>query len=97
ISSSTTLDASQWQSVGKNFSTSTQVVFGNSYTIGIRAVDDFGDVGRALIEPWNFPAGYVAAPQQLDHSAGLPGGAQSITFSATTTITGIAFWANGQY
>ena len=55
-------------------------------------MDDLGNIGAPLAEPWNFPAGYAPVPEQLDHSAGLPGGAQEITFLATTTLSGIAFW-----
>lgn len=92
-------DPGAWQSVGGNFSASIPVVFGNTYMIGIRAIDDFGNVGTPLITPWNFPDGYYPAPEQLDHSVvvGYTGGAQKIVFNATTTVSSIIFWvaANG--
>ncbi len=89
------LDPAAWQSVGKTFSASVPVAFGNTYTIGIRAIDDLGNVGAPLVVPWNFPAGYYPPPQQLDHSVGLPGGgAQEITLPATTSLSGVAFWVS---
>jgi hypothetical protein len=92
--STSTFDPTAWQSVGKSFSASAPVVFGNSYTIGIRAIDDLGNIGQPLVVPWNFPAGYYPPPEQLDHSAwiGGTGGAQEITFAATTTVSGISLW-----
>jgi len=96
---SSTLDSSAWQSVGKNLATSTPVVFDNSYTIGVRAVDDLGNIGLPLVQAWNFPDGYAPVPQQLDHSivVGGDGGAQEIAFLATTTVRGIGFWTNGVF
>jgi hypothetical protein len=90
------LDPTAWQSVGKIFSASAPVAFGDTYTIGIRAIDDLGNIGQPLIIPWNFPAGYTPPIQQLDHSVGIggTGGAQKITFAATTTVSGIAFWTS---
>jgi Peptidase family M23 len=87
-------DPAAWQSVGKTFSASAPVVFDDAYTIGIRAIDDLGNIGQPLVVPWNFPAGYYPPPQQLDHSAwvGSGGGAQEITFTATTTLSDIVFW-----
>lgn len=96
VSTSTTPDPGAWRSAGKNLSASAPVVFGNSYTVGVRAIDDLGNIGSAVIEPWNFPSGYAPLPQQLDHSVTLPGGAQGIKFLATTTITAIDLWTMAQ-
>lgn len=95
ISTSTSFDPAGWQAVGKTFSASAPVISGNSYEVGVRAVDDLGNVGTPAVEPWNFPPGYVTVPKQLDHSFGLPtGGAQKIVFPATTTVSGIALWTS---
>ena len=96
IATSTVLSDAAWQSVGKNLSADLPVTFGNSYAIGVRAVDDLGNISQPLIEPWHFPAGYAPIPQQLDHAAGLPGGAQKITFLATTTVSGVGLWIGPQ-
>ena len=101
VTTSTAFDPTRWISLGKTFSAGAAVAFGNQYMIGIRAVDDFGAVSQPLVETWNFPAGYAPVPEQLDHSAQLPGGAQKITLVATTTISSIALWTvaipNGEY
>jgi hypothetical protein len=96
VSTSTTSDAAAWQSVGKDLSVSEPVIFGNDYTLGVRAVDDLGNVGTPTTLTWHFPASYVALPQQLDHSARIPGGAQKIIVPATTTISAILLWVEPQ-
>ena len=35
------------------------VAMGNPYLIGVRAMDNFGDVSAAATTTWNFPAGFV--------------------------------------
>lgn len=87
-----TLDPAAWQSVGNRLQTTTPVVFGNSYLIGLRAVDDLGNTSTPFITPWHFPAGYFPIPQQLDRSVIMPGGdAQSISVPAPITVSSIAF------
>ncbi|HVO28846.1 MAG TPA: M23 family metallopeptidase [Candidatus Paceibacterota bacterium] len=92
VTTSTALDHAPWQSLGTGRQASSSVAFGSSYLFGVRAVDDFGATSTPLAVPWNFPDGYVPVPAQLDHSVQLMGGAQSILFPATTTISGIALW-----
>jgi murein DD-endopeptidase MepM/ murein hydrolase activator NlpD len=94
ISTSTTLDSAGWQSEGTNLSASFDVTFPNAYTIGIRALDDFGQPSSPIVASWNFPVGYAPMPSQLDHSTmfSYGGGAQKITFAATTTVSAIDFW-----
>jgi hypothetical protein len=93
VSTSTTLDPAAWQSEGMNLAASFGVTLPNSYTIGVRALDDFGQPSAPIVAHWSFPSDY-APLAQFDHSAQLSvnGGAQMVTFSATTTATGIAFW-----
>ena len=93
ISTSTSLDSAQWRSVGEEFSAAVPVIFGNSYNIAVRAIDDLGNISQPTVQAWNFPVGYTTAPSQLDHSASLSDArVQSITFSAKTTVSGIALW-----
>ena len=74
-------------------------VFPDQYTIGVRALDDFGNPSAPLVAHWNFPAGSVPLPSQLDHGAIVPAtgtwpdiAAQEVTFAATTTIRAAYLW-----
>ena len=62
---------------------------------GVRAVDDFGATSTAATSIWSFPAGYVPAPQQLEHSTVLPWGRQKILITTPMTIDAIYMWALG--
>jgi hypothetical protein len=100
VTTSTEFQEVDWRSVGKEFSASLPVTFGNDYTIGIRAIDDLGNVGTPLIISWHFPEGYSVAPEQLVHTATLTGGdgnSQKIRITATTTVRGISLWTAGQF
>ncbi len=94
ILTSTTLDSAAWQLEGTNLSASFDVAFPNVYTIGIRALDDFGQSSTPISASWSFPVGYAPMPSQLDHSAIFShgGGTQEVTFAATTTASAIDFW-----
>ncbi|MCL4404083.1 lamin tail domain-containing protein [Patescibacteria group bacterium] len=66
--------------------------------VGVRAVDDFGNLSEPVIKFWNdFPAGYVTLPHQEDNGTvvGLPytNGAQKISLSAAANIDQVALWA----
>lgn len=93
ISTSTTLDPAQWQSEGTKLTDIFPVTLPHTYTIGVRALDDFNHPSLPLTVPWSFPPNY-APLAQFDHSAGLTSddGAQKITFIATTTASAINFW-----
>ena len=93
ISTSTVFDPAQWQSVGTSLSTSFNVLLPHTYTVGVRAVDDFNQTSSPLIANWSFPSDY-APLAQFDHSAvvAVGSGAQMVTFPATTTVTAIDFW-----
>ena len=62
IGTSTTPDDAKWILMGKSFSVGAAVASGTTYTIGVRAVDDFGNIGPPLIEPWNYPTSTVFLP-----------------------------------
>ena len=53
-STSSSLSDGGWMSVG-----SIPVSVGNSYLIGIRALDNFGDVSSAATITWDFPPGFA--------------------------------------
>ena len=53
-STSTTLSDSGWTAPGP-----IPLTIGNTYLIGIRAADNYGDVSAAVTTTWNFPAGFV--------------------------------------
>jgi hypothetical protein len=67
-SSSTEFSAEAWQKVGKVLSASVPVVFGNGYRIGVRAVDDFGNISQSAVKDWSFPADFSPFPYQRDAS-----------------------------
>ena len=57
VSTSSALDDSGWQSMGTSLNTSISLVFNDAYTIGVRAIDDFGNIGiarrpRRGASPW---------------------------------------------
>jgi hypothetical protein len=53
-STSTTLSDAGWTDPGPIL-----VALGNSYRIGIRAADNYGDVSAAATVTWNFPEGFI--------------------------------------
>jgi hypothetical protein len=59
VSTSTLFDDAQWQLMGNNLSTRISVALGNAYMVGVRAVDDFGNVSVPAVETWNFPSGFT--------------------------------------
>lgn len=81
-STSTALAAAGWQPVGRNISASIPLVFKNSYTVGLRALDDFGKVSSSTVATWNFPDGYV--PYIL--SSHLGSASQDFILQASGTI-----------
>lgn len=63
VSPSSTLIDSDWRTLGSNtFQVTAAVTFGNTYTIGVRAVDDLNNVGQPLTQTWNFPDDYTPPP-----------------------------------
>jgi hypothetical protein len=93
-STSTTLEEGNWQSVGANLSASIPIAFNNSYTVGVRALDDFGAVSSSTLGSWSFPEGFVPPLVQLDHGQLLGGGGfQKITPSTALTIDSVFLWA----
>lgn len=66
------------------------VVFGNSYLIGVRAEDDFGDVSAAVTTTWNFPAGFT--PYLLSPELGYA--YQYFTVPSTSTLQSIELFTS---
>jgi len=64
------------------------VVFGNTYLIGVRAVDNYGDVSAAATATWNFPVGFT--PYLLSRSIGYA--AQHFTVPSTSTLQSITLF-----
>jgi hypothetical protein len=62
---------------------------GNSYLIGIRAEDNFGDVSAAATTTWNFPAGFT--PYLLSPELGYA--SQYFTVPSTSTLQSIELFA----
>ena len=79
-STSTTLSDNGWVAPA-----AIPVAMGNSYLIGVRAMDNFGDVSAAATTTWNFPAGFV--PYLL--SPELSDAAQYFTVPSTSTLQSI--------
>lgn len=87
-STSTLLSDTEWTSPG-----SIPVEIGNSYLVGIRAVDNYGDVSAIATATWNFPAGFT--PYLLSH--GLDHVSQYFTVPSTSTLRSMTlFTANMQ-
>ncbi len=85
--------ASTWQSVEKNLTGGVPAIFGNSYKVGMRAVDDFGNVSLLTERNWNFPSGFAPLPNQSDSSQhfGYSNGAgQRFLVSSSTAISRVA-------
>jgi hypothetical protein len=64
------------------------LVFGNSYLIGVRERDNFGDVSAPATTTWNFPAGfspYILSPE-MSYAA------QYFNVSVTSTLQSIALF-----
>ena len=95
LSTSTELGSDAWISNGIALSTSSAVVYGNSYTVGVRAMDEFGNTSGPASQAWSFPAGYSPLPAQVEHGFWVgraTGGGQRILLSATSTISGVNMW-----
>ncbi len=84
VSTSTSLDDSKWQPMGNSLATSIILVFGNSYVVGVRAIDDFGNISAPIVETWNFPPGFV--PYILGNS--VSSASQDFVLPASTTPAG---------
>ena len=94
-STSSVLSDSGWQSVGTVLSFSFIPTFPNSYKLGIRAIDDFGNISAPAVVDWSFPTGFVLLPSQLNHETiiGSTGGAgQKIVIGNAATINSAAFF-----
>jgi hypothetical protein len=79
-STSTILSDDEWIDPG-----SIPLTVGNSYLVGIRAVDNYGDVSAPATATWNFPAGfapYLLSPKMNDAS-------QYFTVPSTSTLQSI--------
>ncbi|MEK7506244.1 MAG: lamin tail domain-containing protein, partial [Patescibacteria group bacterium] len=67
-SSSTEFSPAGWQSTGRNLSVNIPVNFPYGYKIGVRAIDDFGNISQPVAKNWNFPVDYSPFPHQNDAS-----------------------------
>ncbi|MGD1003716.1 MAG: M23 family metallopeptidase [Minisyncoccia bacterium] len=79
-STSTTLSDSGWTTPA-----AIPVTMGNSYLIGVRALDNYGAISTAATTTWNFPAGftqYLLSPQLSDAH-------QYFTVPSTSTLQSI--------
>ena len=95
VSTSSELLDGAWISNGTALSTSSAVVYGNSYMVGVRAMDEFGNTSGPASQSWSFPAGYAPLPAQTEHdfwTGRATGGGQRILLSATSTISGANMW-----
>ncbi len=87
-STSTSLSDAGWADPG-----SIPLEAGNTYLVGIRAADNYGDISPAATATWNFPAGFV--PYLLGPEMGYA--SQYFTVPATSTLGSIElFTANIQ-
>ena len=98
ISTSTSLSAS-WQLTGENGnkkSFAMPVAYPNSYTLGVRSVDQLDHTSPPLVVSWQFPPNYYLLPSQLDHSTAVVTSTKKLSLDATTTISAVAFWTSSQ-
>ncbi len=87
-------------SVGTWRQVSLPVIFGNKYKIGVRAIDDFGNVSDVMERDWNFPAGYVPLPHQGDHGSNIgliAGQSQKFLMSRDAAIDQVAMWVGNSH
>lgn len=103
-SASPQFDDSTWQEAGGNlFFANLPVIFNNTYTIGVRAIDDFDNQSEMASTTWNFPDDWTPLPSQTNHDVllgNLIDAGQKILIRTTTTIDGVALWIasdGGQY
>jgi hypothetical protein len=89
-STSTTLSDTEWTAPA-----AIPVTMGNSYLIGVRALDNYGAISAVATTTWNFPQGfspYLLSPELSDAS-------QYFTVSSTSTLQSIALstanWQTG--
>ncbi|MDZ7345077.1 MAG: lamin tail domain-containing protein, partial [candidate division KSB1 bacterium] len=71
---STTLSADGWRSVGTSTTASIPLVYPNAYKIGVRARDDFYNVSTSTVSEWRFPDDFRAVDSlvsQLDTNQGI--------------------------
>jgi murein DD-endopeptidase MepM/ murein hydrolase activator NlpD len=94
VSISTSTDHNQWAwiPVGKELSFSAPVVFGNSYTVAVRAIDDLGNISEPNIQSWEFPSGYFPLPSQLDASNIVSGSPEQFHLSRSVSLSAISLW-----
>lgn len=52
------LDEQLWENLGTNRSRTVSTGLGDSFLIGARAVDDFGNFSEPLVSQWNFPENF---------------------------------------
>jgi len=93
-STSTEFSTSSWQSAGNNMTATVPVTFGNSYKLGMRAIDDFGNVSLPVEKNWSFPEGFIQLPFQRE-SGGDPigdssGAGQRILVSNNASVSRVA-------
>jgi len=95
-STSTVLSDAGWADPG-----AIPVAFGNSYLIGVRALDNYGAVSAAATTTWNFPAGftpYLLSPLLTDahqyFSVPSTSTLQSIQLFTTNFVTGARYNTN---
>jgi hypothetical protein len=79
-STSTTLSDAGWTDPG-----AIPVVIGNTYLIGVRALDNYGAISAAATTTWNFPAGFV--PYRI--SPLLSNASQYFVVPSTSTLQSI--------
>jgi hypothetical protein len=104
---SSSFSDSGWVSQGTDLSVTFDVVFDNSYLVGVRATDDFGTTSTVSSSTFSFPAGYVVLPSQKVHDTLLAGFVteggtlgQKVTMTASSTISTVSMWlgnGGGQY
>ena len=94
-STSTEFSEDSWQSMGNSLSATLSLAFPNAYTLGVRAVDDFGNASPPAVLEWSFPDSFVLLPSQTNHSQVLGrnrGGGQRITILQDVRISSVALW-----
>jgi hypothetical protein len=92
VTTSTSFNDAAWQAAGKTFSTQVALAFPNSYHIGVRAVDDLGNVSPPTVADWNFPAGYFPVPSQLNHASIVDPPMTEFHIAGPISMSAIALW-----
>ncbi|MEX1014626.1 MAG: lamin tail domain-containing protein [Candidatus Paceibacterota bacterium] len=86
------IDGSLWENIGNNKKFIKQVESGNEWLIGVRAIDDTGNISNIISKTWSYPSNEILLSQEsfnnwsdswgsVNHTASNPSAASFQSFS----------------